>query len=137
MPLLPGKSKEAFTHNIKAEISAGKPQAQALAIAYSEKRKHMAQGGIPLNNKLRQSKVVMHASNPHAMAVSKSLKPMAEGGNVEPMEQDDEDVIMDHVVDEFMEAFEKKDKALLKDALKALVLSIMDEDKEQDEGEES
>lgn len=45
MPLMPGKSKAAFSHNIKAEIGAGKPQKQAVAIAYSEKGKHMAEGG--------------------------------------------------------------------------------------------
>ena len=45
MPLMPGKSKAAFQHNIKAEMHAGKPQSQALAIAYSEKRKKMAMGG--------------------------------------------------------------------------------------------
>ena len=39
MPLEKGKSKGAFEHNIKAEITAGKPQKQAVAIAYSEKRR--------------------------------------------------------------------------------------------------
>lgn len=38
MPLIKSKSKKAFEHNIKAEIKAGKPQKQAVAIAYSEKR---------------------------------------------------------------------------------------------------
>ena len=38
MPLTSGKSKSAFQHNIKAEIAAGKPQKQAVAIAYSVKR---------------------------------------------------------------------------------------------------
>jgi hypothetical protein len=38
MPLIKSKSKKAFEHNIKAEIEAGKPQKQAVAIAYSEKR---------------------------------------------------------------------------------------------------
>jgi hypothetical protein len=38
MPLIKSKSKKAFEHNIKAEIAAGKPQKQAVAIAYSEKR---------------------------------------------------------------------------------------------------
>lgn len=42
MPLEHGKSKGAFEHNIKAEIKAGKPQKQAVAIAYSEKRHSMA-----------------------------------------------------------------------------------------------
>lgn len=47
MPLEHGKSKAAFSHNIAAEIHAGKPQKQAVAIAYSEKRKaqHKAEGG--------------------------------------------------------------------------------------------
>ena len=38
MPLIKSKSKEAFTKNIKAEIKAGKPQKQAVAIAYAVKR---------------------------------------------------------------------------------------------------
>jgi len=38
MPLEKGKSKKAFTHNVKTEIKAGKPQKQAVAIAYSVKR---------------------------------------------------------------------------------------------------
>lgn len=39
MPLDKSKSKEAFSRNVKTEVHAGKPQKQALAIAYSEKRK--------------------------------------------------------------------------------------------------
>jgi hypothetical protein len=42
MPLVKSASKGAFRKNIKAEMKAGKPQKQALAIAYSVKRK--AQG---------------------------------------------------------------------------------------------
>lgn len=38
MPLETGKSREAFEHNVKEEISAGKPQSQAVAIAYSKQR---------------------------------------------------------------------------------------------------
>jgi hypothetical protein len=38
MPLKKSTSKKAFTSNIKAEIAAGKPPKQAVAIAYSEKR---------------------------------------------------------------------------------------------------
>lgn len=41
--------------------------------------------------------------------------------------------LMDSVVDEFWQAIEKKDKALFKDALRALVLHIQDEDKSQDQ----
>lgn len=39
MPLIKSKSKSAFQHNVKAEIKAGKNPRQAVAIAYSVKRK--------------------------------------------------------------------------------------------------
>jgi hypothetical protein len=38
MPLVKSKSDKAFSKNVKAEIAAGKPQKQAVAIAYSVKR---------------------------------------------------------------------------------------------------
>lgn len=38
MPLEAGKSREAFSHNVKTEVEAGKPQKQAVAIAYSNAR---------------------------------------------------------------------------------------------------
>jgi len=42
MPLVKGKkasSKKGFSENIKTEMKAGKPQAQSVAIAYSEARR--------------------------------------------------------------------------------------------------
>lgn len=42
MPLVKGKkasSKKGFSKNVEAEMHAGKPQKQAVAIAYSEARK--------------------------------------------------------------------------------------------------
>ena len=42
MPLKKSPSKKAFSSNIRTEMDAGKPQKQAVAIAYSVKRK--AQG---------------------------------------------------------------------------------------------
>ena len=39
MPLKKSKSKKAFKENIKAEVKAGKPVKQAVAISYSVKRK--------------------------------------------------------------------------------------------------
>lgn len=38
MPLQGGKSKAAFSNNIKTEIAAGKPQKQAVAIALNTAR---------------------------------------------------------------------------------------------------
>lgn len=38
MPLTKSASKNAFAKNIKREIAAGKPQKQAVAIAYAVKR---------------------------------------------------------------------------------------------------
>lgn len=38
MPLEKSKSPKAFSRNVKAEIDAGKPQKQAVAIAYAQKR---------------------------------------------------------------------------------------------------
>jgi hypothetical protein len=39
MPLKKSPSKEAFRQNVKAEVKAGKPVKQAVAIAYAVKRK--------------------------------------------------------------------------------------------------
>lgn len=38
MPLTKSASKKAFKKNVKAEIDAGKPRKQAVAIAYSVQR---------------------------------------------------------------------------------------------------
>lgn len=51
MPLIHSASNKAFKRNIKAEMHAGKPQKQSLAIAYSTQRaasgrKKMAKGGM-------------------------------------------------------------------------------------------
>lgn len=49
MPLIHGKSEKSFDKNVSTEMGSGKPQKQALAIAYSIKRrmakKKMADGG--------------------------------------------------------------------------------------------
>ncbi len=39
MPLVKSKSKAAMSTNIKREMDAGRPQKQAVAIAYSVKRR--------------------------------------------------------------------------------------------------
>ena len=42
MPLVKSPSKEAFRKNVKAEMKSGKPQKQAVAIAYDVKRRAQA-----------------------------------------------------------------------------------------------
>jgi len=39
MPLVKSPSKQAFRANVKAEVKAGKPVKQAVAIAHAVKRK--------------------------------------------------------------------------------------------------
>lgn len=39
MPLKKSTSRKAFSQNVRAEIAAGKPQKQAVAIAYAVKRR--------------------------------------------------------------------------------------------------
>ena len=44
MPLKKSSSQKAFQQNVKAEINAGKPKRQAVAIAYSVKREARRKG---------------------------------------------------------------------------------------------
>lgn len=53
MPLTKSGSKKAISSNIRAEINAGKPQKQAVAIALNIARKYRAEGG-PLSHKLEK-----------------------------------------------------------------------------------
>ena len=73
MPLIKGKSKKAFEHNIKAEMHAGKPQAQSLAIAYDVKRraskKKMADGGKVDNSAKDEKRVSIDSLTPEEMAM--------------------------------------------------------------------
>jgi len=45
MPLVKSAGKEAFRKNIKAEVNAGKPIKQAVAIALSVARRGQPKGG--------------------------------------------------------------------------------------------
>ena len=67
MPLIKSKSKEAFAKNIKAEIKAGKPQKQAVAIAYSVKRsaKKAKGGDVTQDKKLIKKAFAMHDKQEH------------------------------------------------------------------------
>ncbi len=62
MPLIKSKSKRAFGENIATEMRAGKPQKQAVAIAYAVKReaekkeRKSAVKGRPTNRSMRMPK---------------------------------------------------------------------------------
>ena len=44
MPLIKSKSEKAFKENVRKEIKSGKPQKQAVAIAYSVQRQAKKRG---------------------------------------------------------------------------------------------
>lgn len=77
-------SKKAFEHNLKAEMHAGKPQAQSLAIAYDMKRKNrkkMTKGGaISASNEKRPMPDSM--SNDRKMAMENRGDKPAHNDNV-------------------------------------------------------
>ena len=85
MPLIKGKSQKSFEKNIKTEMHHGKPQKQALAIAYAVKRKaqHKAHGGA-IEEKIHEE------AKPHHEDVMRYGEPemkrvhMAKGGHVDP-----------------------------------------------------
>jgi hypothetical protein len=164
MPLERGKSKAAFSHNVSAEMHAGKPQKQAVAIAYSEKakaehKKHLAMGGkVPGCHYcmggyaeggmvhydgggpvLDPDKVKQFQQgsifNPQGAPTKK-----AEGGEIEePMDMDhDNDALMDHCAMEFMNAIETGDKEAFKNAFHVLVADVLNKlSMDMDEGDES
>lgn len=74
MPLNKSKSEKAFKQNIKAEIAAGKPQKQAVAIAYDvQRRAKKASGGGLYENIHRKQERIAHGSG------EKMRKPGAPG----------------------------------------------------------
>ena len=74
MPLVKSKSEKAFKENIKRELAAGKPQKQAVAIAYNVQReaKKAAGGGLYANIHAKQERI-KHGSG------EKMRKPGSEG----------------------------------------------------------
>jgi len=95
MPLHKGKSKKAFSANVKELMDTGRPQDQALAIAYKEKAKKMAFGGEVENEYhvtaehedhfvvRRGSKEFKVAKNGLSRDHISKIQRMADGGEVE------------------------------------------------------
>lgn len=85
MPLMKSKSPAAFKRNIETEMHAGKPQKQALAIAYATKRRaaHMAKGGMV--KKVQDPAAVVAASHPAAIARKIAMREHVEDPHSEEM----------------------------------------------------
>jgi hypothetical protein len=103
MPLLPGKSPKSFSKNVKTEIDAGKPQKQAVAIAYAVRRKaqHKAMGGEVQNHKLHPNEEHVRPKYPESHIKHDPHDPQcmcegcmagySDGGEVQPIERDSDD----------------------------------------------
>lgn len=93
MPLKQSSSKEAVSKNIKTEMSAGKPQKQAVAIALSVKHKNMSAGG------LAQAVLAKRKAAAMPMASEEMSEPMSETPHDEQGEQANMKELYDKVHD--------------------------------------
>lgn len=79
MPLIKSKSEKAFKENIKAEVAAGKPVKQAVAIAYSVKRAApKAEGGGLYANINAKRERIAHGSGERMRKPGQAGAPTAE-----------------------------------------------------------
>jgi len=81
MPLIKSKSPEAFKKNLKAELGAGKPMKQALAIAYDVKRRAPKKDGGKVGlyeNIHRKQERIAHGSGERMRKVGSKGAPTAE-----------------------------------------------------------
>lgn len=78
MPLIKSKSEKAFKENIKREIEAGKPQKQAVAIAYNTQRHaKKAHGGLYENIHAKRERIA-HGSGERMRKPGQKGAPTAE-----------------------------------------------------------
>lgn len=79
MPLVKSKSPKAFESNLKAELSAGKPKKQALAIAYDvQRRAGKAEGGGLYANIHAKQERIKHGSGEKMRKPGSAGAPTAE-----------------------------------------------------------
>lgn len=117
MPLIHSKKPAAFSKNVSTEMHAGKPQKQAVAIAYSvkakaEHRKHLDEGGETAANE----------KEPHEVSAESH----------EPEGEKDEGEIDDMIGHEFMDALHSKDHKRIMGAIEATVLRHLSKKDESD-----
>ena len=121
-----GKSKKTFKHNVEVEMKSGKPQDQALAIAYSIKRKagpkKMAAGGM-VDEKHLMSELPPQDETEHfdsitdAIRHKMNLKKMAEGGMIDEDDSylEEGQVDIDDNAQEIPNQYYKANEAALKE----------------------
>jgi len=98
MPLKHGKSEKSFKENIKTEMKHGKPQKQAVAIAYAvrSKAQHKAKGGM--------------INCAHGGPVHCSHGCYAEGGQIVPKPKERLGDVIDKGIHNLKEAYEESKK---------------------------
>lgn len=149
MPLIQGKSKSAFSHNVGAERRAGKPQAQSVAIAYSEKakaehKKHLAQGGKVegcgycmggyAEGGTAKSGSTLGSIIGYPQGPSLAMGGYADGGMMDDTGMDaDQEAMLDECAKECMEAIKSGDSSGFRSALEALVSGMLDKNSQEDE----
>lgn len=135
MPLIQGKSKSAFSHNVSAEMHAGKPQSQSVAIAYSEKakaehKKHLAMGGKVEGCEYCMGGYAAGGSikNPINYPQGPSW---AEGGKISDGMKDetgmdaDHETMLNECAEECMDAIKNGDRTAFRNALEVLIHDSM------------
>ena len=108
MPLEKGSSRKAVSANIKTEMAAGKPQKQALAIAYAVKRKAQkkAHGGVIQGDMGDcyadggKVKEMVASESMHPIVRDIMMKRMAAGGMIEDHDSMDQMMADDDGIDD-------------------------------------
>jgi len=70
MPLIKSTSPKAFGENVRTEMAAGRPQKQAVAIAYSERHTAEAKKSVP-----HHSSHIEELGSAYEQSVSSGQKP--------------------------------------------------------------
>lgn len=146
MPLIKGKSDKTFSHNVAAERNAGKPEKQAVAIAYSEKakaehRKHLSSGGRTKDGcevclakggevdngkpKVESDAQAKEKSSAHP-AEPKADKKDAANQEAQEKSDSDDDTLMHGAAKEVIDAFHAKNPRNLVSAFRGLMPYLKD-----------
>jgi hypothetical protein len=109
MPLLRSKSDKAFEQNVRAEMRAGKPQKQALAIAYAIKRRAQkkSEGGLVKKAPIGET---MEKGLMQRLMERRRARKMSEGGMVYPDADYPKELAEHKAEHEMMEEMHKEDE---------------------------